>query len=160
MNWRTSWSTQSIYSPTWYLHLIPHSYKHHQTVKVHIKDQPSIIIHGYLTAAIVGIIWCHLGTWFIQILDELPLNVLLIPSTFQELNSATNEPTFDWHMSLDSYLILTHETMNNKIPCFQSHNIILSPQPTYSPPIEHSTDVWLIPPSVKKLLIRVNKLCH
>jgi hypothetical protein len=69
------------------------SSRNHQFVEVHIKEQPSTRIHGYLTIATARLVGIPSSTWLIQILDEIPPNVQPIPSTFYALTSATNAPT-------------------------------------------------------------------
>ena len=48
-------------------------------VNVHIKDQPSTRMHGFLTAATASLLGSPSHTWFIQPLDELPLYKIISP---------------------------------------------------------------------------------
>ena len=57
----------------------------HAIVDVHIKEQPSTEMHGFPTAATVSLLGSPSHTWFIQPLDELPLDI-----KFHFMESKTN----------------------------------------------------------------------
>ena len=57
----------------------------HAIVDVHIKEQPSTEMHGFPTAATASLLGSPSHTWFIQPLDELPLDI-----KFHLMESKTN----------------------------------------------------------------------
>ena len=57
----------------------------HSIVGVHIKEQPSIGMHGFPTAATASLLGSPSHTWFIQPLNELHLNI-----KFHFMESKTN----------------------------------------------------------------------
>jgi len=57
----------------------------HAIVNVYIKEQPFTGMHGFPTIATTSLLGSPSHTWFIQILDELPLNI-----KFHLMESKTN----------------------------------------------------------------------
>ena len=57
----------------------------HANVDVHIEEQPSIGMHGFPTTSTASLLGSPSHTWFIQPLDELPLNI-----KFHLMESKTN----------------------------------------------------------------------